>query len=120
MQNLTIQKACHLGKLTDELIAAIPALAPTPAPGGGPDGRDAHEARFRLSGNATSVTLEFPDNVALVSVQGVINAHNPAPPPPHPDASLPQALRDKLAEGNTIPLTPAEEKQILRFMLRSI
>lgn len=118
MQVVTVQKTCHLGKLNDELIVAIPALAPVLIPGSGPDGRDARTAQFTLDGTSTQVRVSFPDSVSAASVQAVITAHNPTPPAPHPDGVIPQALKDKLVNGEN--LTQPEIKKVLRFILRRL
>jgi hypothetical protein len=118
MQVVTVQKQCHLGKLSDELIAAIPALAPVLVPGSGPDGRDAKEPQFNLEGNQTHVRVRFPDDVSAASVQAVIDAHDSTPPAPHADATIPQAIKDKLSNGDN--LTQAEIKKLFRVILRRL
>lgn len=77
-KRLTISRRHHLDKLHDELLAAIPALAPKANDAG------EREAVFTLSGDGGELVLEIPDDVDEAAVAAVVNAHDPTPPPPPP------------------------------------
>lgn len=90
-----------LTQLQDELMAAIPALAPV----GG-------RASFYLTGNEATreVWLRVPDAVDPAAVQAVVNAHTPKTATPPPDSTrppIPQVLLLKV-KNNTI-LTGQEQ-----------
>lgn len=75
MKRLTYTRPHNLVALSDELIAAIPALAPVV----GTDGFKT--ARMTLSGDGTNLAIEVPDNADVVAIDNVVAAHtNPAPP----------------------------------------
>jgi hypothetical protein len=66
--------------LGEELVAAIPALTPTPT---GPDGRD--EARVIIAQvTTTQLMIITPDGVTEPEVEAVVAAHVPEVDPPNP------------------------------------
>jgi hypothetical protein len=88
MKTLTFTQAHHLGKLHDELLAAIPALQPT---GTG----DERQAVMTVSGDGQTLTLQVPDGADEAAIQAVVAAHDPTPPAPpvDPDEELAAAIR---------------------------
>lgn len=81
MQPLVFQKQCRLGKLTDELITAIPALAPVPAPSV-PGLPPENMAVFTVAGNTTTTTVTCPDTTNATTVGTVVAAHDASTPSP--------------------------------------
>lgn len=79
MKTLTYTQPHHLSTIHDELIAAVPALAPEV----GADGR--RVARASVSGDGSTLTLRVPDDTDEAAVLAVVEAHDPTPPPPPPD-----------------------------------
>ena len=71
MKTLTYEKVCNLAALNDQLIAAIPALAPTTDASG-----NAH-ASLLLSANATETFVTVPDATDETAVASVVSAHDP-------------------------------------------
>ena len=112
MQTLsyTAPNGLLLTKLQDELIAAIPALAPVN-----------NRAVFALTGNEATgaVKLYVADAVDPAQVKAVVNAHTPAPLAAPADSTrppaLPQALRDKLRPGGGA-FTAAEQMTYNRWV----
>jgi hypothetical protein len=78
MKKLTFTQAHHLGKLHDELLAAIPALQPT---GAGEERR----AVMSVSGDGSTLSLGVPDDADEAAIAAVVAAHDPTPPAPPPD-----------------------------------
>lgn len=72
---LAFEQAHDLGKLHDELLAAIPALRPRR----GADGINI--AVFSLSGAGDELRVEVPDDVVEQDVAAVLKGHDPTPPP---------------------------------------
>lgn len=70
----TYVKACNLSLLLDQLLAGIASLRPVA------DAAGNLQAVMSVSGSpdGQSVTLGLPDNVDLVAVQAVIDAHTPS------------------------------------------
>ncbi len=81
MKRLQYTRQVNLGRLNDQLLAQIPALAPVPGPGGFPT------AVFTLEGDATKAIVTVPDAVDQATVDAVVAAHDGTPtvPPPAPD-----------------------------------
>lgn len=90
MRILTFDRPHNLGKLQDEIVAAIPELAPV---GEGMD----RQARISVSGDGKTLTVgvpdDFEDDQALVAV---IDAHDPAPTPEPPPIA---AIEDRVADA---------------------
>lgn len=78
MKPLHYTRPHNLDALNTELLAAIPALHPTPT---GQDGRD--EAVFTLSGSGDAIEIWIPDTgVQTADVDAVVAAHTNPPVPP--------------------------------------
>ncbi len=71
---LTFSKAHHAGKLSEELVAALPSLIDTVA--------GVRHARFSFSTKGEAITLWVPTGTDPAVVQAVIDAHDATPPPP--------------------------------------
>jgi hypothetical protein len=73
---LTYTHPHHLSKLSDELMAAVPSIAPVP----GPDG--VNMAVMTLSDDGGDViTMTVPDEADEAAIAAVVAAHDPTPPP---------------------------------------
>lgn len=88
---LRFKRPHHLGKLHEELLAAVSALRPVPGPDGIPT------ARLLLSGDGENIEAIVPDDLTqqdIAAIEQAINVHDPAPPPPPPDPTeaLAQAI----------------------------
>jgi hypothetical protein len=98
MKILTYAHPNSLPKLTDELLAAVPALRPAPDPDGGRP-----TAVFQIWGDDQNVTLAVPDDIDADAITAVIAAHDPAPlpVPASPDfgSDLPANFAFQLADG---------------------
>lgn len=79
MRRVRYSRPHHLTKLHDELVAAIPVLAPKPRKDG------ALYSPFTLSGDGTNLELQVPDDADTAAITAVVTAHDPTPPPPPPD-----------------------------------
>jgi hypothetical protein len=82
MQRFTYRHAVRLTRLMDELLAALPALAPQ-------DG----EPQLRVEGTDETVTVEVPYTVARAAVDAVVAAHDAS----QPSAAEQFALADRAA-----------------------
>lgn len=71
MRDLRVTKVVNASQLYDELVAAIPALAPTPT---GPDGRLEAQLVIEQRGPKTAV-VQVPDGVDPAAVDAVLAAH---------------------------------------------
>jgi hypothetical protein len=78
MKRLEYTYPHDLGKLHDELLAAIPPLRPTTGPGG------IDVAVMLVEGDDTHVWLTVPDNANERAIAAVVAAHDPTPLPPGP------------------------------------
>jgi hypothetical protein len=74
--------ANDLTKLHDELIAAIPSLAPVPMDD--PPFPGALRPVMTVEGSGDNVWLTVPDDTDVAAVDAVIAAHDPTPPAPAP------------------------------------
>ena len=77
MQEFTYTKEHNLLQLNDELLAAIPALAPVTDPVADPDSPNAKRAVFRCEGRQSDnlLRITIPDAVARSEVAAVVSAH---------------------------------------------
>jgi hypothetical protein len=118
----------HLGKLHDELLAAVPELAALERDDG------SREAVFTLSGDGSRLELQVPDDLdqkAIAAIAAVVDAHEPSPPPPPASTVNEQAMRqkleDRLAELRTLTdkinsglATPLERERFLVLAGRTL
>lgn len=74
MKTLTYRKRTRLGKLQDELVAAVPALKPLTDPAG------ELVAVMTVSGDATVTVLQVPDGADEQAISAVVSAHDPSTP----------------------------------------
>ena len=78
MKTLTFTKANNLSQLMDELLAAIPALAPV-----------TQNAQLvpvmQLEGQGDSIRLTVPDTADETAIGNVVTAHVAQAPPPPPN-----------------------------------
>lgn len=79
------------GKLWAELLAAVPALAPTPLP----DGRVQHVWTLAYDVTTQTLTLNVPDATPPAALDAVLAAHDPNTP------SANEAAADALAAADT-------------------
>lgn len=129
MRTLTYQKGCRLGKLQDELLAAIPALRAVrlhPAD-------DAPTAVMTVSGDTQTLTLQVPDATDTAAVDAVVAAHDPATPGAWEqnqtaEATNDSTIRDRLtatlatlesAQTNWPTLTAAQKDAATRQSIRA-
>lgn len=126
MKTLVYTIQHRLNKLHDELIAAIPALAPV----GVPPNRD---AVFSISGDGILLTLIVPDAISEPQIQAVLAAHDPTTPSAAEIATATananeQTLRDRAdqavatlesAYANWTTLTAVQKDQALRLQMRA-
>ena len=89
----------NLARLHDEIIAALPELAPIERPDG------ERQARFSLSGRDEHIEIEVPDDLSEAAeaiIAAVIAAHDPTPTPiptpPDFGQDIPSDFAEKLAE----------------------
>ena len=68
-KRLNFSKAHNLGQLHDEILAAIPALAPTP------DGAGQRVAIMGVEGLGDGLWLTVPDGTDEVALAAVVAAH---------------------------------------------
>jgi hypothetical protein len=112
MPRYAINKRVNGPKLLDELIAAIPALAPR-----------GEEPQVRVhvpSDGMNGYILTIP-NISAAEIQAVVDAHNPdAPRPGRPDAELTAADRAWLADNQADLPDWRRAKKVFRFILRRI
>ena len=90
MKSLRRSKAVNSARLYEDVIAALPELAPTPTgPGGLPEAQVVVEV---LGGD---VRVSVPDEVDDAALAAVIDRHvnTPLPPPPHPHKPHADAIR---------------------------
>lgn len=92
MKRLEYGVTHDLAKLTNELLAAIPALAPQL------NANNEFESVFRIEGREGAVTIDMPDEVNENDVSAVVAAHDPTPPPPPPDPAAAIAAATTLEE----------------------
>ena len=76
MKQLTYTKEHRLDQLTDELIAAIPSLAPVLIPN---DPDHAMQSVMTVQSTGTQITVTVPDETVDAEVDAVVDAHNPMP-----------------------------------------
>lgn len=76
-QTLTYAKEHLLSKLHDDLVAAIPGLAPVTIPG---DPNGLMTPMMAISGDGQTVVLDVPDDTNEAEVAAVVAAHDPTPP----------------------------------------
>jgi hypothetical protein len=85
-------------QLSDELVAAIPALTPTPT---GPDGRNrAHLIIAQVT--ATQLMIITPDGVTEPEVEAIVTAHVPEVDPPNPWMLALARMRDRADAGDEL------------------
>lgn len=120
--NLTYQRKHRLGKIHDELLAAIPALRPA----GGQD------ALLLVSGDGETLKLVVPDSADRAAIDAVVAAHDPTTPSAWEQAvatadANDATLRDRLgtalanletANTNWATLTAAQKDAALRLGIR--
>jgi hypothetical protein len=92
MKRLAFTRIHLLDKLNDELLAAIPALAPKA------NADSELEAVFTISGDGDELVLEVPDDVDEKAIAAVVDAHDPTPPAPPPDPALAIAAASTVEE----------------------
>jgi hypothetical protein len=105
---LTYPGTFRLGKLHDDLVAAIPALAPT---GTGIDS----QAVFTLAGTDDGIILEVPDGIVESEVDAVVSAHDPTTPGPAEQAQLTAAANER-----TIDQRLADQLPVLKSAIDAI
>ena len=91
MKRLHFTKANNLGLLHDELLTALPELAPVPDPSGatGPDGKPSLIQVTRVESSGNDIWLTVPDDTDETAIAAVIQAHD--------ETKLqPDARRDRL------------------------
>lgn len=82
MKSLAYRQVTNLARLTDELLANVPALAPRANAAGEP------VSVFHVEGTAKNVTITVADDVDPATVAAVVAAHDPTPRPPPPDPDV--------------------------------
>ena len=104
-------------QLYDELIAAIPALAPVPIPGSNPPTK---RAVLKLSKSGLVVTLSVPDDADEAAIEAVVMAHVIRPVIPSPGrarltaARPPAEIVQKIVDGTA--MTASELQEVVRFL----
>lgn len=71
MQALSVSKPNSPAQLYDELIDAIPSLAPVPGEGG------RNVSVLSLVANGNEISIVFPEGVPVSDVSAVVAAHKP-------------------------------------------
>ena len=98
MATLEATATVNATQLYDEIVTAVPALAPTPT---GPDGK--LEAKFIVEQTPEKLLIHVPDEVDLSAVQAVLDAHNPQPVVTvDPVADAQAVVEQKAAEGDPL------------------
>lgn len=88
MKMLTFSKAHNLPKLTEELMAAVPALRPVALPDGD------RRAVMTVSGDGARLEIAVPDGAEEAAIAAVVAAHDPTvQPQPDPGSQLIAAVR---------------------------
>ncbi len=76
-----VEGALNLSQLQDEIMLAMPTLAPVAlADFKTPVGRPATTTPMRMQGTAKRAVMLVPDDTDEAAIQGVVDAHVPAPP----------------------------------------
>lgn len=93
MKRLQFDRPINLGRLHDQLIAQVPALAPQPGAGG------MLQAVMTVEGGTDRAILTVPDEADEAAIQAVVDAHDPTPdvPPARPDYGTDAADVDRQA-----------------------
>lgn len=95
MRTLTVTRPHHLAKLTHELLAACPELAPRLIPDAQlPNGAPVRAASFKLMATGNTLRIVVPDDADDAAIQAVIAAHDPTPPPAPPVPDFGSAAYD--------------------------
>lgn len=105
MKTLTFTQPHHLGKLHEELLAAVPSVQPV---GSG----DERRAVMTVSGDGKRLELRVPDTADEAAIRSVVAAHDASPPAPPPDPN--EELDAAIAAATTL----EELKDALRGMSR--
>lgn len=74
MRQLVFVHPHRLWKISEELIAAVPALQPETLPDG------TLRARVGVTGDGVTLTLYVPDNAPDAAIAAVVAAHDPTTP----------------------------------------
>lgn len=112
MKRLHFVKPSNLSVLHDELLVAIPALAPV---------RDAEGIGtpvMTVEGDESNVWLTVPDTTDEAAIAAIVQAHDPNSPPIDPAAQRRTRIEELLAIGRSN-WTAGQRNELLELVARN-
>ena len=113
MKTLHFVKANNLSALHDEILAAIPSLAPVR------DSEGKGTPVMRVEGNASDIWLTVPSDANEAAIEAIIGAHDGTLPQPDPSAERKTRIVELLQTGRGN-WTTAQLREIIELAAREV